>query len=463
MKIKTQVLISIIFFSVTTVIIAATVAITDNEITHINAQREISSKIERGVSNLNTVSINYFLFQEDLQIDRYQTQIASLYGELSGMILDSSQQVLANRIMRDLQILNESFVDVTKYLQNTPRNVSVRIDRAFQLRWSDMAFGGQILASDASKLSKSLYDEAIQINYINKMLMFMFLVSFGSFLAVILFVVFKRVMISLRELQDGISIISSGNLDYKIKTKRQNEITELSHAFNSMTTNLKNITALKTDLEREAIERKKAEEAIKKSLDEKEVLLKEIHHRVKNNLQMVSSLLNLNAYRTKNQEVLKVLEQSQKRIKSIILAHTILYQSENLSSINSKAYLKSLSDSILGTCDSGISIKLDVEEILINIDSAVPFGLVTNELITNAIKHSFPTNNGIIYISLHKVVDNLELTVSNNGIDMPEGFDWEGGTSLGLKIVKLLTSQLNGKIELVSRKGTKFKVTIPNK
>ena len=250
MKIKTQFIVCILVFSVVLLVIAASVATTEQQVSQLNAKKEISSNIERGASSLNSVSIDYFLYQEDLQLSRWQSVLSSLSIDLETLKPgNQQQQILANNVAGDLHNLNGLFDEVVSYLQSASRNVSVRIDPAFQLRWSSMAAQSQALAFDASQLSLLLDNQAHQMNDTNILLILSLVTTFGAFLATIYLIVFRRTLKSVGELQNGINIIGSGNLDHTIRIEGQNEITELSKAFNQMTLNLKNVTASKIDLE----------------------------------------------------------------------------------------------------------------------------------------------------------------------------------------------------------------------
>jgi PAS domain S-box-containing protein len=264
MRIKNQFIICLVVFSIILVIIAVSVVTTEQQVAQLSGQEEIASSIERGASGLNSVAIDYFLYQEDLQLSKWQSAISSLSNDLSSLNRNGTQQeTLTNNVAGDLQRLNSLFDDVISYLQSAPRNVSVRIDPAFQSRWSSMAVQSQALAFDSSQLSRSLDSQAHQINNTNILLVVSLVSAFGAFLATIYLIVFRRMLKSVTELQNGINTIGSGNLDYKIKTEGQNEITELSHAFNQMTTNLKTVTASKTELEAEIVGRKQAEIALR--------------------------------------------------------------------------------------------------------------------------------------------------------------------------------------------------------
>jgi PAS domain S-box-containing protein len=224
-------------------------------------------------------------------------------------------------------------------------------------------------------------------------------------------------------------------------------------------------------LARDITDRKLAEEQIKASLSEKEILLKEIHHRVKNNLQIIKSLLSLQSRKIQDEELLKLFNDSQNRIRAIALIHEKLYQSKDLSSIDFSEYIKTMVQELYSTYSENrvsITLNTELESILLNIQQAIPCGLILNELLTNAFKYAFPDGwgtQGQITISLLR--DNNErivLIVSDNGVGIPEDIDIEKVDSLGLQLVTLLArDQLDGEIKLERESGTRFTITLPFK
>ena len=205
--------------------------------------------------------------------------------------------------------------------------------------------------------------------------------------------------------------------------------------------------------------RKKNEEKIKASLKEKEVLLREIHHRVKNNLQVISSLLNLQADKAKDTKYNEIISESINRINSMSLIHNLLYQSENLSKINFEKYVPQLCDSLLSIYnlpERKINVVYDIENIELKIDTAIPCGLIINELVSNSLKHAFPSVlKGYINISIMKRNSGtIQLSVHDNGIGLPEDMEIKKTNSLGLQLVSLLTKQLNGNLTIKSVNGT---------
>jgi PAS domain S-box-containing protein len=213
------------------------------------------------------------------------------------------------------------------------------------------------------------------------------------------------------------------------------------------------------------IVRLRAEETIKDALKENELLIKEIHHRVKNNLQIMSSLLELQERRIKDKELQKIYKDSKNQIRSIALVHERLYNSEDLAKIDFAGYIKAMTKELYKTylCDpKRLGIQIEAENIQIGIDKAIPCGLIVNELISNAIKHAFPEGlkrKGKIIISLKEKGNKVEMTVKDNGMGIPENIDVKKVNSMGLLLLRLLTDQLNGKFELIRKKGTSFTIT----
>lgn len=212
-------------------------------------------------------------------------------------------------------------------------------------------------------------------------------------------------------------------------------------------------------------ERKEAEEKVQASLREKEVLLKEIHHRVKNNMQVVSSLLSLQANRVQDSASLEVLRESQNRVKSMALIHEKLYQSKDLAKVDFADYVRDLTMHLFRTYRTNagaITLRINVSEnVRLGVDTAIPCGLIVNELVSNALKYAFPGGRaGEVRVDLEREGGGeLTLVVSDNGVGFPADVDPGHTGSLGLKLVTTLADQLEGSIELERSAGTLFKVT----
>jgi PAS domain S-box-containing protein len=208
-------------------------------------------------------------------------------------------------------------------------------------------------------------------------------------------------------------------------------------------------------------DRKRAGDQVKASLHEKEVLLKEIHHRVKNNLQVISSLLNLQSHRIHDPKDVDAFNASMDRIKSMALIHDKLYRSENLASIYFPGYVSDLVRGLVANYSTGKGIELDlrVDPISLNVDNAIPLGLIVNELVSNALKHAFSGGKqGKVVIGLHIEGSDAVLVVSDNGIGFPDGLDFANTESLGMQLVVTLVEQLEGTITLNGNQGTEFRI-----
>ena len=205
-----------------------------------------------------------------------------------------------------------------------------------------------------------------------------------------------------------------------------------------------------------------SEQVARGSLREKEVLLKEIHHRVKNNLQVISSLLNLQARYLPDPAAREIFRASQHRVQSIALVHEKLYQSADLSHVDFDDYIASLLGNLFETFDAGergISRTIDVGAIRLSVDVAIPCGLIVNELVTNALKHAFPGGReGIVRVILREGADGaLDLTVGDDGVGMPDGMDPRKTSSLGLDLVFTFADQLGAAVEIGRQGGTFYR------
>lgn len=213
------------------------------------------------------------------------------------------------------------------------------------------------------------------------------------------------------------------------------------------------------DLQKEIEERKKAERLVRKSLQEKELLIREVHHRVKNNMQIISSLLNLQASQAEERGSAEVIRNSENRIRSMALVHENLYEAEDLSKVDFKLYINNLLEHLVnsyGIDERSVDIDLDVDDIHLSISQAIPCAQIINELVTNSLKYAFPDGKkGWISISMHRSGPGYRLTVSDNGIGIRHE---KTSTSLGLQLAEALTLQLNGNMELERNDGTTFTI-----
>ena len=212
------------------------------------------------------------------------------------------------------------------------------------------------------------------------------------------------------------------------------------------------------ELERQVAERTAALAA---SLKEKEVLLKEVHHRVKNNLQLISTMHRSQARALADPNVTPAFNAMQDRLKSIADIHEHLYQAEDLAHIDFGQYVRSLSSSLIRSFRPDVSLKIDVQNVFFDIDTAIPCGLIVNELLSNCLKYAFPGQAGEISVSVRRDGENCVLTVRDNGSGFPEDLDIHDTESLGLEIVTSQVDKLDGTIALVRSPGTTFTITFP--
>jgi PAS domain S-box-containing protein len=209
-------------------------------------------------------------------------------------------------------------------------------------------------------------------------------------------------------------------------------------------------------------ENKLNEERISQSLKEKEVLLKEVHHRVKNNMQVISSILNLQSSYVKDDYAYNLLKECQNRVKTMAFIHESLYQTKNFESVNFSEYITTLSKNLVHTYAinaKNIKLVLTLDELQLNIDLSIPCGLVINEIISNSLKYAFPNNrDGIIFVTLKKINNLVHIEVGDNGIGIPDEIDIKQTKTLGLQLVDTLIEQINGKLVINRVKGTKFSI-----
>jgi PAS domain S-box-containing protein len=214
-------------------------------------------------------------------------------------------------------------------------------------------------------------------------------------------------------------------------------------------------------------ERKKAEEQIKKSLSEKEVLLREVHHRVKNNLQIINSLISLQQEHITDKKASASFVDIHNRVMSMAAVHENLYASGTYTEIKLSDYVKPMALNLFNTYNinpKNVSLKTAIDNIPLDVDMAIPCSIIISELISNSLKHAFPNGKGEITIEFHQSTDsNVQLTISDNGVGIPDNIDLDSSKSFGLWLVKILAEQLWGTVLFERDKGTKVKVEFPVK
>jgi PAS domain S-box-containing protein len=264
MRIKTQFIIIMLLFGIILAVIAASAIITHQKLEKASQQEKLAANIAQGASELSYLSNDYLIYRESQQLKRWQSRFATLSNQVASLHVDKpEQQVLVHNIRANEQRLKQVFDSVASAVGDPSQNRSTSPDLAFlQVSWSRMAVQNQGLVSDASRLSQLLHQQMDQLIDTRTVLMYIMLGLFGAFLLASYMLTYRNILKSIVTLQAGAAVIGSGNLDFIIEEKRNDEIGDLSRAFNQMTANLKGVTASKSDLEREIIERKKAEEEL---------------------------------------------------------------------------------------------------------------------------------------------------------------------------------------------------------
>jgi len=240
------------------------------------------------------------------------------------------------------------------------------------------------------------------------------------------------------------------------------DITERKRADQEREDLLGQLRTLNADLERRVTERTAQLSA---TLREREILLQEIHHRVKNNLQVISSLINMQVRQLEDTSSRDALEECQTRVQAIALIHEKLYQSKDYSRVPFSEYAKSLASNIFaatGISPAAVSLQLAMEDVSLGVDKAIPCGLILNELITNSLKHAFPPPaRGSVRVELRSEDNRICFSVSDDGVGMSDKFDLKDSSSLGLSLVYTLVEQLEGQVEILRESGTTFRITFP--
>jgi len=265
MKIRAQFIITMLLFGIVLAVIAVSAIITNQQTEKVSEQEKIASSIAQGASELSYLANDYLIYRESHQFSRWQSRFSSFSNQVASLNVDKpEQQVLVRNIQANTQRLKEVFDGVASTVRRPAQNQRGVLDLSFfQVSWSRMAVQSQGLVSDASRLSQLLHQQMEQLRAIRTMLMYIMVILFGLLLLASYMLTYRRVLKSISTLQVGTAIIGSGNLNFAIREKKNDEIGDLSHAFNQMTINLKAVTASKADLEREVTQRKQAEEDLR--------------------------------------------------------------------------------------------------------------------------------------------------------------------------------------------------------
>jgi PAS domain S-box-containing protein len=266
MRIRSQFILSIVFFLIATLSTLTIMVAVDQQLTLLGVQEEYAGNIQTGTTDLSYLSDNFFLYQEDTKLYEWKTKVSLISDEISKLnSTNSQQQTLVNNIKVDLDNTNLGFSNVVTFLKSAPRNSSVRVMPEFQTSWNQTSENYQSLSYDSSLLINYLEDQASQLNLINTVIAFVVFTLFGLNFIVNYLIMYRRVLKPILSLKAGTAIVGLGNLEHKIKIDKKDEVGDLAFAFNQMTTDLKSVTASKTELAKEITERKEAEGALRAS------------------------------------------------------------------------------------------------------------------------------------------------------------------------------------------------------
>jgi two-component sensor histidine kinase len=360
--------------------------------------------------------------------------------------VDSNGQPRWSDVPADAAAAGKAHPGPNEDFQAAPDAAGGRVWHYSQSASSGLNSEGEI----ALGLSMDAYTDSIHAMYRN-------IATTGGIVLVVgfaaAFSVARKLIQPLKVLQNFATKVTGGALSTRANVDAAGEIGDLAESMNRMVESLE-------------LSNVKLRESMKNSasLREKEILLREIHHRVKNNMQILTSLLRLQTRQADSQELRDVLQESEARIRSMGLLHEKLYQSESVSRIEMHGYLRTLTGELCRVnTPQGTrrDIKLNVHGVFMGLDTALPCGLMITELVTNALKYAFSGRpEGTIYVSLGSTGDgNFQLVVWDDGVGMKEDFDIANATSLGMRLVKMLTDQLNGTLTFDCSQGTRVTIT----
>lgn len=250
MKIRNLLIVTILIFVIVLIIISLSIFLTNQKLTIIAQEQDISGEIELHASHLSLISNQYYLSENEIELDNWRSNITAIYTELSKLDNSTDHYSLISTLEEDTKAVDNSFNDTISYLMNAPRNQSLRIVPEFQAIWSQLTNKIEKLDSDQTQFSALLLNEGDQAQVTNIILIAISLIAFGLYLAVNYFITYRRTLRSIAELQEGIKTIGSGDLDYSVKTEKRDEIGILSESVNEMAVHLKQLTAKLQEQER---------------------------------------------------------------------------------------------------------------------------------------------------------------------------------------------------------------------
>ncbi|MCG8572737.1 MAG: HAMP domain-containing protein [Spirochaetes bacterium] len=418
-------------------------------------------RINTNVIKMHRAMKDVVLVETIAEIADYRELVANLEKEV---LVDF--ELIEQKFLGEMEIVQQALIVFLEWqfirsqvyqLMNRGEKV-----RAAQITKNEGALHVVKIEKEMEKVSDFAQNKALEFrnqaviiakrSFITDVLLLIIAIVIGFLLST---VITQSIIAPLNKLNSGISEISKGNFSAKIEIDFDDEIGHLSNSFNQMAENLSNITASRDELQL-------MQNQLQKTLKEKDILLREIHHRIKNNMALVSSFLSLQALYSENKEFKKLMDITKNRLKAMVLIHNILYKSENLSRISVREYIDALINEIKKSFlmdNKNISYIINIEDISFNMDFMLSCGIIVNELITNALKHAFTDiDDPQVQITFKQKGDQYLLTIQDNGKGLPENFNPEKSNTLGMNIVDQLVKQNNGIMEYHYSKGSHFDI-----
>lgn len=468
MKIRNQFIITIISFAVMLLIINLSIFYTNQRAAELANQQDVAGNIQNNVGDLSHISNYYFLHQDSSTLADWNESIATIYGNLTELSMqDSQQDIVIGAIREDIQQVDNAFSNTASFLQMAPRNQSVRILPEFQLVWGKLTDKTQQLSSDSAQLSQLLRGQTDQAHQSNLFLIVVLLIVFGLYFFVNYFITFRGTLKSISKLQAGTRIIGSGDLDYSVKTNKNDEIGELSDSFNQMAINLKSLTAKLKDQERLA--------AIGQTAGM-------VGHDLRNPLQAISGevylakkevqLLPESQLKTNMQESVDAIEEQITYMEKIVSDLQAFVRPVQVQKqvFNVKQFIDERLAEI--HVPSNVKTEIQVEEDLaLNADPQLMKRVLIN-LITNSIQ-AMPKGGELNIRAQINDASKVKILVEDTGIGIPEEvkpklfaplFTTKSkGQGFGLAVCKRVIEAQGGTITFESEvgKGAKFTIELP--
>ncbi len=491
MRIKTQLMITAAVFGMILIVIAAVTIMADQHGMRASEQEEIAVSITQEASELGYLANDYVIYRETQQLERWQTKFASFSNDVSRLdVEDPEQQTIVNNIKIDQQRMKDVFDSIVSATVTSPENQSLS---SIQVSWSRMGVQSNELMTESIRLSQALRADADQQKQTTNTLILLIVGVFGAFLMTEYFQTFRRTFRSIDELKKGTEVIGSGDLEYKIDAKRDDEIGELSHAFNQMTIDLKNVTTSKDDLEREVSERKTAEAALEKRTKELSRSNEELKqfayvasHDLQEPLRMVTAYLSLLDDRCGDHLDERAKQYLNFAVEGGLRAKALVQDLLDFSRIDTqgKAFSETSMDAVMEMVLNNLAVQIKEQQATVThdplpnmiADDGQMVQLLQN-LVSNGIKFK-GVDDPNVHIGCMNAGEGWRFTVQDNGIGIDPRYaekifaifqrlhtrDEYPGTGIGLAISKKIVERHGGRIWVESEtgKGSIFVFTIPD-